>query len=305
MTNTTALANDYAYNVTKSGGTVTYAYNPTSKKTCVAITLNKTTSYYVLTGQYNDTTGLPLSALSSATTTTTCANFVPSSVNSSLYTYTASSSYYYVPSYYSYYYSYSSTYSNCTSYYNSYYKTYYSCNPQKSSPVALAAFAALALPVILIMVFCNCLKRRKDLQGNWVWVCRKRVAKCSCLCKRPRSYEESVAHRAADKLKKEQHSQQYIQQLSSITTVIPTQPMLTPVQPILTPISYPQPPTLVMEPPMMPPPMDYGMQQPYTQQQPYMMQQPQPMMQQQPYSHQSFFSQAPAPQPIIQEQSMM
>jgi hypothetical protein len=45
--------------------------------------------------------------------------------------------------------------------------------------------------IFTVIVFTNCLKRRK-VDGSMVWQCRVATKRCRCLCSRPRSYEEHL-----------------------------------------------------------------------------------------------------------------
>jgi hypothetical protein len=53
----------------------------------------------------------------------------------------------------------------------------------------------------IILMFTNCLKRRKEKDG-FGWKCRKATRRCECLKKRPRSYEEHL-QRQIEKAKKD------------------------------------------------------------------------------------------------------
>lgn len=54
---------------------------------------------------------------------------------------------------------------------------------------AYFAILAVLIPIIaLILLFTNCLKRRK-IRGSMSWKCRTAMKRCKCLCRRPRTYE--------------------------------------------------------------------------------------------------------------------
>jgi hypothetical protein len=133
-------------------GDVFFYYNPDIDRTCIEIIYIGQLIDYEIAGRYTVDTGYSLSDISKSKLVQTCDDFIPSKYTASDYT--------------------SST----------------RDPPKQKSNSSLGALAVLAIiPVGLIILFCNCLKRRKDNQGNLVWVCRKRVSKCTCLCNRPRS----------------------------------------------------------------------------------------------------------------------
>lgn len=57
------------------------------------------------------------------------------------------------------------------------------------TPAEYAAIVAVGIPIATVIVFCNCLKRRKDAQGNWTWKQRVACQQKRCLFNRPRSFE--------------------------------------------------------------------------------------------------------------------
>lgn len=140
---------------------VTFYYNPDTDQTCIDIQYMEYPIDYVISGHYTTDTGYSKADIQKSKLVFTCDDFIPSKYVASDYTTSTS-------------------------------------DPLKKVEVssALGALAALAIiPLCLVIAFCNCLKRRKDPQGNWAWVCRKRFFHCKCLCSRPRSYEESARHK--------------------------------------------------------------------------------------------------------------
>ena len=137
-----------------------FYFDPDDYVTCVQLSVLSSKSYILLSGYYSMSSGITFLDVNSSLTVSSCDPYI----------YRGDDAWLYISG-----------------------SNYDSSPPVEKKGGALGALALLAIiPIALIMIFCCCLKRRKDSSGKQSWVCRKSTSRCACLCKRPRSQEEST-----------------------------------------------------------------------------------------------------------------
>ena len=110
-------------------------------------------------------------------------------------------------------------------------------------PIVLIAGIAFWTSICL---FCFCLKRRK-VNREAKWVCRRSTKRCACLKKRPRSMEDADLHDQQKAMQIASNNNNNITNFNMMPPIMAPSPMMTPAYPMMTPtvpmMAVPQYPT--------------------------------------------------------------